>query len=156
MADFLPTWIMNKNISYKILPNLRLIVESYFGTFNGDDYIELKKSQLRDERFNSLYNNIADIRNSELSISNDDIRKCVEFMKSEKGLAGKRRAAVLTGTPNQVVISTLFASYGIELPMQFEIVSTLGAAMEWAKVASSDYSIVEGILSGLNEGVKLQ
>jgi hypothetical protein len=144
---------MTKNISYRILPDLELIVESYYGIVSINDYIQLKTAQLIDNQFNPLFSNIADIRNTELSISNDDIIMCINFMKSANGLIGKRRAAVLTATPNQVAISILFARYGKELPVQYEVVSTLEAALKWVKKSPSDYTRVKSVMTEIINGV---
>lgn len=135
---------------HKVLPDLKLVIEFFRGQFNISDYLELKYREINDPEFNPDYNFIGDLRNSEIVANAEDIRKCVSFIKSRKQLVSNRRLVVITATPNQVVFSTLFQKYGYELPIHFEVVSTLHGALKWVGCSFEDYETVEKTLAELN------
>lgn len=122
---------MNHKSTYKIISNLELIVIFFQ---NEISLIDLKFAMIeiyKDHNYSPDYNLIIDCRKVIFKIDKNEILLFAKFLNINKdnGIIGNRRAAVLTSTPNQVVIAML-----IDLVIKFQIkiyvVSTLNAALQ--------------------------
>jgi len=58
-------------------------------------------------------------------------------------LAAKRRAAILTETPNQTVISSIYKLKLQDLPFIVKIFSTVSAALNWVGLTFVDKEKIE-------------
>ena len=123
---------MDKIASYKIIPTLKLILEYYSGDLNWYDIQELKKKEYADTGYNNQYDLLGDIRDSVVHFnSNNEFVEFVQYVKDAKVALSKKRIAILTDSPNNVVNSTLIIEFSKELPMSFKIFSTIESLVEW-------------------------
>jgi len=130
---------MNKHVCYKILPEIHLFVEYYSGQIFLEDLIHVKKREIKDKDYDPLFNAIGDLRDAEFILSVPEIIEYSNYVKSASKVSGKRNTAILTRTPGQVAKSSIYQMQGRALPMNFKIVSTLEAALEWVGL-SNEYS----------------
>jgi len=137
---------MNANMeqysNYKILKDENLIIEYYYGEVTTDVILDMKKMLMSDKNFNENFNSILDFRDSVLNIDSKGIEKIVKFIRNIM-CHSKRKIALLTHTPEHVVITTLFANdvndaNDANLPMQYKIFSTLRATTTW--ITNCNYS----------------
>ncbi len=148
---------MNRNVSYKILPELRLIIEYYSGIMEVDDIIELKRMEIKDEKYNPNFNFIVSITDIRIDrINQEAASKLVEFMKEDVKIVGKRRSAILTATPEQVAASIIHREESKELPIYFKTVSTVQAAIDWILLPKEYESTVVKNIELLKDNVILQ
>ena len=134
---------MDGYIQYKILPELDLIIEYYSGKINLDDIIGHKKLEIKDSEYSANYNFIADLRDSELDVIRQDIIDYLDFVEMNNKVSGQRKSAILTNTPNHAAITTLFRMNSKNLPINFEIFTTLEAAIDWINLSSNYYDNIE-------------
>lgn len=142
---------MDGYIKYKILPELNLIIEYYCGKINLDDIINHKKNEIEDIEYRSNYNFIADLRDSELDIAQPDIFDYVSFVEMNNKITGQRKSAILTDTPNQVALTSLFKLKSEKLPVNNKIFSTLEASMEWLNLSKNYYNHITGIINNMKK-----
>jgi hypothetical protein len=143
---------MDKIIRYSILPELSLIIEYLSGKVDGDDAINLKKIEKNDPKYNANYNCLVDFRDTEVYMNNEgkiSMSKFIEFFKGEKELLSKRKSALLTSEPQQVVLSSLLKDFSIELPMYFEIFSTLHSSVAYINCLPGDIQVINDELAKL-------
>jgi hypothetical protein len=143
---------MDKIIRYSILPELSLIIEYLSGKVDGDDAINLKKIEKNDPKYNANYNCLVDFRDTEVYMNNEgkiSMSKFIEFFKGEKELLSKRKSALLTSEPQQVVLSSLLKDFSIELPMYFEIFSTLQSSVAYINCLPGDIQVINDELAKL-------
>lgn len=136
---------MNASASFKILPDLKLIIELFSDRTTINDAIELKKSEIIDINYNSGYNFIVLFININLpvtKVAETEIRKYVDSIKSNKQIIGTRKSAIITEKPNQVVLGTIYEMIAKELPMNYKIFSTLKAALNWIGLPSEYESVI--------------
>jgi hypothetical protein len=136
---------MNERTSYIILPDLKLIIELFSNSTTINDAIELKKLEIKDVNYDASFNFIVLFINIDLrstDITEIEIKKYVESIKSDKQIIGNRKSAIIAEKPNQVVLGTLYEMIAKELPMNFKIFSTIQAAMFWIGLSSEYESIV--------------
>ena len=128
-------------------------MEFHRGEANLLRMLEFKKREAADPDFSPDFDVIVDMRNLIFDMSISDIEAFVDFNKNHSEIMGNRRNAVITNTPNQVVVTTLFKQMHNDLPQAFHIVSTLEAAMGWVHCSLTQKQ-VSAILSGLKEKAK--
>ena len=97
-----------RNYTYKILPELNLLLEFWSGEVTLENYIEYKKQVFKSEKFNPHIDTIADFRNSFLNVTENDILKLIEFHR-QNGFITDRISIHITQTPNHVLYSYLYA-----------------------------------------------
>lgn len=119
--------------NYKIIKEKSLVVEYHQGVGTVDDAKNFRKTQAADSSYSPNYNIIADIRNFAFSVSKQDILLYAEFLLANPQSVGVRRNAILTQTPHQVAIVTLFQQLEQMLPQTIKVVSTVGAALRWVE-----------------------
>lgn len=143
---------MKNSIKYKILPDKRLVIHLY----EGEVSIELIKANAKklilDKEFQPFYNEITDLRNSELVFDHkEDIIDYVKFLKKRRGYLSDRKIAVLTNSPDHVVKSTLYKELGVVLPMKLQVFSTFESVLIYLDITDFNEEEFESIIDELEE-----
>jgi hypothetical protein len=136
---------MMPNNSYIILPDLKLIIESYSDKTTINDALELKEKEINDLYYDSSFNFIILFVNFTIPIKTDtesEINKYIDSIKSNKKILGNRKSAILTEKPNQVVLGNFYEMATKELPMNFKIFSTIRSALNWIGIPNEYEQIV--------------
>ncbi|NOQ28341.1 MAG: hypothetical protein GQ564_23510 [Bacteroidales bacterium] len=137
--------------NFKIIPDKKLIIEYFSGKIELKDILELKRRESIEKEYNSNFNIIDDSRDAEFLLNQNEISTYVNHIINNKLINGKRNAAYLTKTPNQVVIATLFDMLKKELPINVKIFSTVEVAMNWLELSEEDKKLVEFYLEELRK-----
>ena len=142
MIDYLAItffWQMSGSIKYKILKERKIVIHLYEGEISINDIKENANRLMVDMDFRPEFNEITDLRNSELVFDhNDDINDYVKFVKTQMGYIWERKIAVLATSPDHVVKSTLYKKVGHLLPMKLQVFSTFYSALNYLNV--TDFS----------------
>ena len=117
-------------LSYKIFPDKKLVVECLRGIVYVEDYIELKKREIADKDYCPTYNILLDLLGSDFKIYDLELHKLVDFLKNNPVFSGKKKVAILTDSPNQVVTAELFRLYYKNNNVSIRIASTLGTVTQ--------------------------
>jgi hypothetical protein len=141
---------MRRLTNYKILPELKLILECCKGKAQVIDAIDLKKEELLDRDFDPNYNVIVDFREFEIQFKSDVENKIIDFVEFLKGTKTQCRVSLLTDKPNQAVLSQLLKEFGSALPINFEIFSTLDGAVLFVKQTMNQFDLINTALEELN------
>jgi hypothetical protein len=127
--------VMLKNLAfYKIIPELKLIVEFATGKLDYEIAVELKRSLIGDQDYNENYNFITILHFCEINYTKAEIAKYKSFLTENNKVPGKRRSALLTNTPNNAAFSVIYRQELRNFPMRFEIFTTLKAALNWLQI----------------------
>jgi len=105
-------------IKYKILSNLKLIIENYTGCVSMDDMIAVKKEVGLDIDYSPNFNVIMDFRDAHLAFKTLEVANYINFANKSNVIYGERRTAFLTSKPNQVVLTTIFGLTKGKLPIE--------------------------------------
>jgi len=92
-----------------------------------------------DPKFNPNYNCLVDFRDTEITMNKEGLKsmsKFIDFFKGEQAVLSNRKSALLTSGPQQVVLSSLLKQMSIELPISFEIFSTLESSVAFINGSS--------------------
>jgi len=133
--------------TYKILPECKLIIEKFDGIFSLEAYEKMKTEEFANPEFNSGFNVLADLRKAsfgtQLNSSEKEMTLISRFLIGEKDKIGKRKSAILTEKPDQVVCSILFMESVKPLPVIVESFSTVEAALKWLGIKDNQDCINE-------------
>lgn len=117
--------------NYKFLKEYNLTVEYHSGKLDLDSYINFVTRTIHDPLFSPNTNYLIDLRNVVVITSIDDISKYNDFIEDNLKCERKRKIALLTETPNQMVFSTIFKNNNTQKLKEIEVFSTPFAATEW-------------------------
>jgi hypothetical protein len=121
---------------YKILPEFKLVIGKYTGKISEKEIISLKEEITNDKDFDWNYNVLDDYSDTVFNLS----EKGPEIMKKwlQENYSSSRQSSLLTSSPGQVVIITLFKHLDKNtLPMSIKIFSTLSSALPWVGISST-------------------
>jgi hypothetical protein len=123
---------MNRtNYFYKILEKEHLTVEFFSGIVTINSFIEFKQSLLNNPKFSLDYDFYICFKNVTFDIKTNEISKYLEFSNQYLQPNKPRKAAILTNTPNQVALTTLFKMQSNKTLQKVEIFSTTKSALHW-------------------------
>lgn len=138
---------MIKSTQYRILSELKIMVEYFSLETSLKDKIEHRKRVIQDQYFNPNYNFITDFRDTHINFSVDDVSAYIEFATNATKMHGDRRSAILTNTPNQTIFTSLYILEVQNSPSHVEIFSTMDAALRWVGLSSVDNIKIEAVIN---------
>jgi hypothetical protein len=119
-------------VKYKIISDLKLVLEFFSGPLCIDDIFFLKQIEIKDSDYDSNYNFIIDFTSAAFSkVSTTDIKGYIKYIQRNERIVGSRKTALITKTPEHVVKTMLYKDESKNLPIRYKIVSTLDAALAW-------------------------
>jgi hypothetical protein len=128
--------------TFKILPDNKLIIEKYSGTFLISEYERMKNDEFEHPDFNPDYDVLADLREGyfeSIDVAPDKtVISVTDFLKSNKVNIGKRRCAFLAINPDQVVSSIFYENFIKGLPIVSKSFSTVLAALDWLAIQKKE------------------
>jgi hypothetical protein len=136
-------------LKYQVIPELQIILEYLAGHIDLNELINFEIAQSEDESYNSAYSNITDLRNAEFIVTENAIKKYVDFVKKTEKMISYRKVAFIVGTPSQTALTILYAQLVNHLPINNKVFSTLEAAMNWIGLKINDQQLVQKTLESL-------
>ena len=116
---------------YKVFLDKKFIIEYHEGSGTLEKVMAFKLNEANDVNYSPNFDLLMDIRKTTIKGIPNDVRKYIEFALLHKGISGKRKLAVLTSSPRQVIYFTFLNMFPITLPQTMKIFSSLDAAMFW-------------------------
>ncbi|MBT8267585.1 MAG: hypothetical protein HKO96_10525 [Flavobacteriaceae bacterium] len=143
---------MTGQVKFKVLPDIKLTLIYYEGMIN----LPMVKRHLfkmgSHKDYDPSYDAITDFGHSVMEVTTEEIKEAAEFVKNSKPLLGKRKQAFIFRTAEQQVISSLFSMLSGDLPVTFNVVSTLREAKIYVGVKTEHYNKVQQVFSELSSG----
>ncbi|MBE0422524.1 MAG: STAS/SEC14 domain-containing protein [Lutibacter sp.] len=136
--------------NYIILKDFNLLIECHSGSLDLKSYINFVKRTTLDPLFSKNMNYLIDLSNIVFTASIDDITKYNTFSDENFTSQIKRKVALVTNSPNQMVFTTLFKTGNTQKLKEIEIFSTKESALEWLN-SSLDKNEIFSVYSSLKE-----
>ena len=141
-------------LDYKILEKSDLVLEVLHGNIALRDYLQFKGKLMSDHPQASESNFIIDLRDVVIESSGKElegvIRNYLESVEHIPGIIEKRKSALLTKTPDQVIATTMYKILN-NLPVEVEIFTTVSAAINWLDLKDLDSDDIQKMLSDMKE-----
>ena len=145
---------MIDKVKYRVLPDIKIIIEYFNGAITLNDIIENDENIVIDKQYNLNYNSIISFRDAQFMLSEDnDIINYINFVNTNSKIIGKRKVAFLTSTPDQVALLTIYEMLGENLPMTYNIFSTMKASLKWVGVSISYIDLFEKYIEDLKNSI---
>lgn len=138
---------------YKILPEFNLAIEFHKGSLDIDSYINFKKNLFKDALFKPGLNYLVHYKNVVFQTNPSDIKKFIDFIDNNYSILGKRKIAMVTDTPNQVVSTTIYKQKQQNLNQDAEVFSTSDNALKWLISEPFSKKILSSILRDLENTI---
>lgn len=133
--------------NFKMFHQQKLILETYVGEVNADILIANKKRIAESNEYHSNYDILLDFRQADFNFSVTDLEIIVEYLKNNKALQGNKNVAYLTNKPNQVALTTMFASRIKSIPIRPKVFSTISAALNYLNIIGLDKPTLESLIN---------
>lgn len=128
---------MKLEYSLKIYPDKQLIYEIVKGEITISELVELQKQKINHPMHDASYNILVDLRGVSITDFSKNYHKFPSFfIHSHKQLNTTRKCAVITSTPNEVVIAELltYLSQKAANKINYIIFSSEETALNWLGV----------------------
>jgi len=133
---------------YKILPEFKLVIGKYTGNISEKEIISLKDEIKADKNFDWDFNVLDDFSEAVFNLSEKGLEIIRQWL--QESYSSKRQSALLTNTPDQVVVITLFKDLEKnKLPMSIKIFSALSNALPWIGISSKKEQEIAEIIKEL-------
>jgi hypothetical protein len=126
---------MTKNLTIKLDPENRLIIEILKGEITLKDLVECQSKMINNPEFSDSYYTLLDIRGAVFNFTKfDKIRFSVFLRDIATNFNLDRKCAIVTNSPEEVVSSIIFQKVMRAVsPLKIKIFSTIEAALEYLK-----------------------
>jgi hypothetical protein len=138
-----------EKFKYIILPELRLIIRYYKGSFTIPELVHALEETAKDKLYDPTFNVINDFRDARSEVKIGEINRLFGYIKAHKKLYGKRKSAYLTKTPNQTVFSMMLGLLKYEKLIAFKTFSTLEETLRWFELPLTDLEMIENTIEDL-------
>lgn len=135
--------------NYRILPEKRLVIRYYHGTFALSDLIAFMDATGEDTLYDPTFSVINDFRDARSGIKIKEINELFGYIKGHKKLYGKRKSVFLTRTTNLTVLSMMLGLLKYEHIINLKTFSTLPDAIHWLGYINSDLEAIEKAIEEL-------
>jgi len=135
---------MDKSLKYYVFKDKRIVFEILKGNFELNDYFDLKKAEILDKDYDPNFDFILDLRFTDFVFSEiieNEMARYIDFAKSIQVISKRRKTALITRTPEQVVNSILHQSLD-DRNIDFKIFSTFEAAFKWIGIIDFDIKLI--------------
>ncbi len=129
--------------NYIILKEQSLIIECHSGNLDLESYINFVTGTTLNPLFSPNLNYLIDFRNVVITAHIDDIKKYNSFSDNTFKSEIKRKVAIVTDTPTQMVFSTLFKDSNTQILKKIEIFSTTKVAINWLNLNINKNEILD-------------
>ncbi|NOQ26766.1 MAG: hypothetical protein GQ564_15505 [Bacteroidales bacterium] len=140
---------MTQKLQYLILEDKSMIIVYCKGKVFIDEVIEFKKKMGNDKNYSPNFNVIYDFRELEFLFELEELSRYVEFISNNKKYIGNRKSAVITNSPNQVVIGIGFDILKNKLPIEVQVCSTVETAFSFLGLPIKDWEFIESLICEL-------
>lgn len=136
--------------NYIILKDFNLLIECHTGNLDLKSYVDFVKRTSHDPLFSKNMNYFIDLSDVVVTASLDDIGKYNNFTEESFKCDRKKKVALITKSPNQMVFATLFKDSNNQKLKEIEVFSTKESALEWLN-SSLDQIEIFSVFSSLKE-----
>lgn len=129
--------------SYRILPDLGLILSNFQGKIKIGDVIQTNLQFISDKEYDSSYDLIMDFSDSIAIAYRMDLMEFVEFFKKSVKLKKRVRIGMIISSPNQNYLLDLYKPIANLLKMDVECFSYIDPCLTWLGYTENEQQIVK-------------
>ena len=135
---------------YLILPSRKLVVESFAGEINIENYIAFKSDQITNPEYSADFDVLSDLRWAEFAFPPEGLNTIADYFKENIDLEANRKGCLLTLEPLQTAYSMIFKKRTEVSNVSWNVCTTMQEAMIWLNYPLSVEEL-EVVLDNLKE-----
>ncbi len=117
---------------YKILPDLKLVIDARFGTVTVDGLLEFKKLLEEDKDFDKDYYSIVDTRKMDWGLFISDVERYIqELAKMSGGVSFKKKAAGIYSSIHQLAYTQVVHREFTKVNQPQQFFTEFAPAIKW-------------------------
>ena len=128
---------MQKEHSFKLLPEYQLILESYHGRVNAQSYQMLKQREMRASGYSPRFSHLSDFRFSSVNFSQQNLENTIDFILSHPEVNTPRKSVILVSDPFTEAKLLLFKRASEKSQIDVEICQNLQHALQHLSIPVS-------------------
>lgn len=140
---------MEKYYSYKILPELNLIVTTYQGDILMKDFVALVRLFMKDPDYLPTRNVLIDLKNCFGVAFRIDLLDFIQFMVNEVKLKSKVRTGIVINTLNQEFLVKFYKGFGNIINQETEYFKRFDDYFKWMEFTPEENKLVLDALKEL-------
>lgn len=140
--------------AYKIIPESNLIIENFKGVITSESFLSFKTKVVSDKDYTKAYNYLDDYRDATFDTTRDEVKLYLDFAKKYEIRNSAQKSALLTETPNQVVMLSIYELLKSDFPDMIRIFSTLKFAYSWLNLSYKEKNMANEILNDLKNSIE--
>tara|TARA_R110001592_G_scaffold76429_2_gene230667 strand:- start:974 stop:1405 length:432 start_codon:yes stop_codon:yes gene_type:complete len=137
---------------YLIISNLNLIIQFHQNDLTFEGIKKLKQTIINDSKYNPEYNVIIDLRLADVKMTPNELQRYGNWVQDILNDT-KKNMALLTSNPNQVTSATLYRLNDNFTNLNYEVFSTMEAALRHIDIDISNMQFIETEIDKLKEEV---
>jgi hypothetical protein len=128
---------------YVILEKFNLIIQFFQGEIILSDLKKIKRNLFQDKFYNPDYKILADFRLSNSNMSIEDVEEYGKWIGTKLKSSNASSYAILTSTPKQVALSSIFVSNEHLKKDNYRVFSTMESSLNYLHLDTSNIEIIE-------------
>ena len=116
---------------FQIYSEHNLIIEIHTGKLDLKSYLDFKRKLFSHNNFKSGMNYFINVKQVEFNASKEEILEFAEFNNKRPAFKERRKIALITDTPSQVVSTTIYKSMLNNHNQDIDIFTTNEKALNW-------------------------
>ncbi len=144
--------VMSGFYKYLIISNLNLIIQFHQNDLTFEGIKKLKQTIINDSKYNPEYNVIIDLRLADVKMTPNELQRYGNWVQDILNDT-KKNMALLTSNPNQVTSATLYRLNDNFTNLNYEVFSTMEAALRHIDIDISNMQFIETEIDKLKEEV---
>ncbi len=141
---------MSSIYKYLIISNLNLIIQFHQNDLTFEGIKKLKQTIVNDSKYNPEYNFIIDLRLADIKMTPNELQRYGDWVQDTLSDAQKSMA-LLTSNTNQVTNATIYRLNANFTNLNYEVFSTMEAALRHVDINISNMQFIETEISKLKE-----
>jgi hypothetical protein len=134
---------------YVILEKFNLIIQFFQGEIILSDLKKIKRNLFQDKFYNQDYKILADFRLSNINLSIEDVEEYGKWIGTKLKSSSSSSYAILTSTPEQVALSSIFISNENLKKDNYRVFSTMESSLNYLHLDTSNIEIIEAKINKL-------
>jgi hypothetical protein len=128
---------------YVILEKINLIIQFFQGEIILSDLKKMRQNLFQDKYYNPNYRILADFRLSNINLSIEDVEEYGKWIGTKLNSSSSSSYAILTSTPKQVALSSIFISNENLKKDNYRVFSTMESSLNYLHIDISNIETIE-------------
>lgn len=140
---------MSTYSKYQFVPELQLIITSYYGDISMNDILQLTKAFMSDKDFNPEFDVLIDMRHCKGIAFRIELMDYIQYIRSSLKLKRKVKVGIVIHSLNQEFLIKVYKGFGPMLNMEIDYFHNDELYYQWMKFDEVQIAHINRILESM-------